>query len=139
MLRQLSVFIENNQGSLADLTQALERRGIISHTLALADASRFGVVRTIVSQPDEALAAIQEAGYSGCLTEVVGVKAPDEGAGLTNALKALSENAIDIEYLYMLKTREGVRTLVFGVGDTARSESILTAAGYALAQDSELG
>ena len=119
MLRQLSVFIENNQGSLADLTQALERRGIIIHTLALA--------------------AIQEAGYSGCLTEVVGVKAPDEGAGLTNALKALSENAIDIEYLYMLKTREGMRTLVFGVGDTARSESILTAAGYALAQDSELG
>ena len=42
MLRQLSVFIENNQGSLADLTQALESREIIIHSLALADASRFG-------------------------------------------------------------------------------------------------
>ena len=55
MLRQLSVFIENNQGSLADLTQALESREIIIHSLALADASRFGVVRAIVSQPDQAL------------------------------------------------------------------------------------
>ena len=91
MLRQLSVFIENNQGSLADLTQALESKGIVIHAMALADASRFGVVRAVVSQPDQALAALQEAGYSGCLTEVMGVKVPDEGEGLTAALKALSE------------------------------------------------
>ena len=138
MLRQLSVFIENNQGSLADLTEALERRSIIIHALALADASRFGVVRAIVSQPGTALSALQEAGYSGCLTEVVGVKAPDESAGLSNALKSLSEHAIDIEYLYMLNTRAGVRTLVLGVADTARSEAALSSAGYELAQESEL-
>ena len=138
MLRQLSVFIENNQGSLADLTQALESKGIVIHAMALADASRFGVVRAIVSQPDVALAALQEAGYSGCLTEVVGVKAPDEGSGLTSALKALSERAVDIEYLYMLKTHEGIRTLVLGVADTARSEAALSEAGYELAQEEQL-
>ena len=138
MLRQLSVFIENNQGSLADLTQALESKGIVIHAMALADASRFGVVRAIVSQPDAALAALQEAGYSGCLTEVVGVKAPDEGSGLTSALKALSERAVDIEYLYMLKTHEGIRTLVLGVADTARSEAALSEAGYELAQEDQL-
>ena len=86
----------------------------------------------------EALSALQEAGYSGCLTEVVGVKAPDESAGLSNALKSLSEHAIDIEYLYMLNTRAGVRTLVLGVADTARSEAALSSAGYELAQESEL-
>ena len=138
MLRQLSVFIENNQGSLADLTQALESKGIVIHAMALADASRFGVVRAIVSQPDAALAALQEAGYSGCLTEVVGVKAPDEGSGLTSALKALSERAVDIEYLYMLKTHESIRTLVLGVADTARSEAALSEAGYELAQEEQL-
>ena len=138
MLRQLSVFIENNQGSLADLTQALESREIIIHSLALADASRFGVVRAIVSQPDQALKAIQDAGYSGCLTEVVAVKAPDEGAGLTNALNALSAAAIDVEYLYMLKTRTGIRTVVFGIADTARAEAALTAAGYELASEEEV-
>ena len=138
MLRQLSVFIENNQGSLADLTQALESKGIVIHAMALADASRFGVVRAIVSQPDAALAALQEAGYSGCLTEVVGVKAPDEGSGLTSALKALSERAVDIEYLYMLKTHEGIRTLVLGVADTARSEAALSEAGYELAREEQL-
>ena len=138
MLRQLSVFIENNQGSLADLTQALESKGIVIHAMALADASRFGVVRAIVSQPDAALTALQEAGYSGCLTEVVGVKAPDEGSGLTSALKALSERAVDIEYLYMLKTHEGIRTLVLGVADTARSEAALSEAGYELAQEEQL-
>ena len=138
MLRQLSVFIENNQGSLADLTQALESKGIVIHAMALADASRFGVVRAIVSQPDAALAAQQEAGNSGCLTEVVGVKAPDEGSGLTSALKALSERAVDIEYLYMLKTHEGIRTLVLGVADTARSEAALSEAGYELAQEEQL-
>ena len=138
MLRQLSVFIENNQGSLADLTQALESKGIVIHAMALADASRFGVVRAIVSQPDAALAALQEAGYSGCLTEVVGVKAPDEGSGLTSALKALSERAVDIEYLYMLKTHEGIRTLVLCVADTARSEAALSEAGYELAQEEQL-
>ncbi len=138
MLRQLSVFIENTQGSLADLIQALESRDIIIHSLALADASRFGVVRAIVSKPDQALKAIQDAGYSGCLTEVVGVKAPDEHAGLTDALKALSAASIDVEYLYMLKTREGVRTLVFGIADTARSEAALTATGYELATEAEV-
>lgn len=138
MLRQLSVFIENTQGSLADLTEALESRDIIIHTLALADASRFGVVRAIVSRPDQALQAIQEAGYSGCITEVVGVKAPDERAGLTGALKALRASAIDVEYLYILKTHEGTRTLVFGVADTARTEAALAAAGYDLASEEEV-
>ena len=138
MLRQLSVFIENNQGSLADLTQALESKGIVIHAMALADASRFGVVRAVVSQPDQALAALQDAGYSGCLTEVMGVKVPDEGEGLTAALKALSEHAVDIEYLYMLKTPAGVRTLVLGVADVARSEAVLTEAGYAPAAEQEL-
>ena len=138
MLRQLSVFIENNQGSLADLTQALESKGIVIHAMALADASRFGVVRAIVSQPDQALTALQEAGYSGCLTEVVGVKVPDNGAGLTPALKALSGRSVDIEYLYMLKPHEGIRTLVLGVADTAQSEAALIEAGYELAQEAEL-
>ena len=138
MLRQLSVFIENNQGSLADLTQALERREIVIHAIALADASRFGVVRAIVSQPDQALLALQEAGYSGCLTQVAAVKVPDEGAGLTNALKALSEHSIDVEYLYMLKTRDGVRTLVFGSADCDRSESVLSEAGYAFAMENDI-
>lgn len=138
MLRQLSVFIENNQGSLADLTEALESRDITIHAIALADASRFGVVRAIVSQPDQALAALQEAGYSGCLTEVIGVKTVDEGVGLSAAFKALSTQAIDIEYLYVLKTRDGVRTLVLGVADAARSEAALTKAGFALAQESDM-
>ncbi len=138
MLRQLSVFIENNQGSLADLTEALERRDIIIHAIALADASRFGVVRAIVSRPDQALAALQEAGYSGCLTEVIGVKAADEGAGLSPVFKALSDHAMDIEYLYVLKTHEGIRTLVVGVADAARSEAMLTEAGFTVAQETDL-
>ena len=137
MLRQLSVFIENNQGSLADLTQALESKGIMIHAIALADASRFGVVRAVVSKPDLALKALQEAGYSGCLTEVVGVKA-DEAAGLSRALKALSEHAIDIEYLYVLKIRDGARTLVLGVPDSARSEAALSEAGFVCAGEEDL-
>ena len=137
MLRQLSVFIENNQGSLADLTMALEHKDVVIHAIALADASRFGVVRAIVNQPDLALEALQEAGYSACLTEVIGVKA-DEGAGLTGVLKALSSHAIDIEYLYILKTAAGVRTLVVGVADSARSEAALQEAGFELARDEDL-
>ena len=138
MLRQLSVFIENNQGSLADLTQCLERCDIVIHSIALADASRFGVVRAIVSQPDKALSALQDSGYSGCLTEVAAVKTPDEGAGLTDALRALSANAIDIEYLYMLKTPDGVRTLVLGTADAGRTDTVLNKAGYTLAREEEL-
>ncbi len=137
MLSQLSVFIENNQGSLADLTQALERRGIVIHAIALADASRFGVVRAIVNQPDLALQALQEAGYSGCLTEVIGVKTAED-AGISKALKALSDHAVDIEYLYILKTRDGVRTLVLGVADSARSEATMEEAGFALARQEDL-
>ena len=139
MVIQLSVFLENNQGSLKDLTRTLEESGIVIHSMTLADASRFGVVRALVSAPDSALASLQQSGYSGCLTEALAVKTARDGKGLTDILSTLSQNSVDIEYLYMFRGKDDRTALVMGVSNPQKAEGILSEAGFEIAGQEDIG
>ncbi len=99
-VKQISVFIENTPGRLANFTRLLGDHKIDLISLSIADTTTFGILRGIVKDYDRAVDIINNAGYTACLTDVLTIQVPDEPGSLAKVLQTLSVNGVSIEYLY---------------------------------------
>lgn len=100
IIKQLSVFLENKTGRLTEMTKILSENNINISAFSIADTADFGIVRCIVSKPDEAIKALKEKHFSVNITDVVCMIVPHEPGGLHKALKILSDNNVPVEYIY---------------------------------------
>jgi len=100
IIKQLSVFLENKTGRLTEMTKILSENNINISAFSIADTADFGIVRCIVSKPDEAIKALKEKHVSVNITDVVCMIVPHEPGGLHKALKILSDNNVPVEYMY---------------------------------------
>lgn len=101
-VKQISVFLENSTGTLAELTQLLGEKGIDLIALSIADTEHYGILRAIVSDTDKAVSELKNAGYTVKLTDVLAVSVPDKPGGLSVVLEALAEENIGVNYVYRL-------------------------------------
>lgn len=125
-VKQISVFIENSPGKLADFTRLLGENQIDLVSLSIADTTNFGILRGIVADYQKAVSLIEAAGYTVCLTDVLAVTVPDRPGGLADILRLLSEHEIAIEYLYSFVRNKGSNALiVFRVADIEKAQNIL--------------
>lgn len=128
MVDQISVFLENETGGLADVVDVLARNAIDIRALSLADESDFGILRLIVNDTDRATAALKDAGFPVRKTPVVAVEVPDRPGGLALTLNAL--RGIDVEYMYAFVRKSGEHALVvFRFEDVERAVETLRKAG----------
>ena len=138
-LNQLTVFVENKQGTIVDVTKALADGGVDLRALSIADTEDFGILRLIVSDNEAAAKALCDHGYLIKNTEVVGVKIGDAPGKLATALKVLDDNGINLEYLYAFMTRtEKHAYVVIRVADNAAAEAALEKAGFHLITDADI-
>ncbi len=98
-LRQISVFLENRPGNLAELATMLAGAGIDLRALTIAETERFGIVRLIADDTDRALTVLREAGFASRVTTVYGIQVPDRPGGLAHVL-ALFDAQVSVEYMY---------------------------------------
>ena len=105
-IKQLSVFVENKSGRLAEITAVLAGAGIDIRALSIADTTNFGILRIIVDKPFEAEAALKEAGLTVSLTSVLAIGIPDEPGGFAAAMKALAAAGVGVEYMYAFISRD---------------------------------
>lgn len=99
-IQQLSVFLENRKGRLTELTKILAANDINISAFSIADATDYGMLRLIVGRPELAKKVLTEHGFSVNVTEVACIIVPNEPGGLYKALNILSDNNIDIDYMY---------------------------------------
>ncbi len=99
-VEQISVFLENKAGRLAELTQTLKDANVNIRAFSLADTTEFGVLRLIVDDNDAAEAALKRAGFTAGRTEVVAVEVVDKPGGLHFILETLQNADINVEYMY---------------------------------------
>lgn len=99
-VKQLSIFLENQSGRLAEVLGAIGSEGVNIRALSLADTSGFGILRLIVNDISKARQILQGKGFTVSETDVIAVEIPDKPGGLANVLAALADQGINIEYMY---------------------------------------
>ena len=92
--------LENKEGRLWEACDVLGRSGVNIRALAVADTADFGIARMIVNQPEKAVKALRDAGFTVSETDVVAVEVPDEPGGLAKVLEILKDAGLNVEYLY---------------------------------------
>lgn len=97
---QISIFIENKEGRLAEVTAILRDAGVNIRALSLADTTDFGVLRLIVNNNEAAESALKKEGFTVGKTQVLAVEVQDEPGGLNNILDPLWQNEVNVEYMY---------------------------------------
>jgi hypothetical protein len=127
---QISIFLENRSGGLADVIDVLAKHEIDIKALALADMADFGILRLIVDDPDRTRTVLKEAGFTVDKTRVVAVEVPDRPGGLRDTLHALRRSGINVEYMYSAARRSGERAIViFRFDELGRAVDALRGAG----------
>jgi hypothetical protein len=136
-IEQISVFIENETGGLADVVNVLARSAVDIRAMALADQTDFGIVRLIVNDTDRAAFALKDAGFTVRRTPVVGVLIPDRPGGLATTLNAL--RGVAVEYMYAFVRKSGEQAVVvFRFEDVERAVATLRAAGATLLEPGDV-
>ena len=140
-VKQISVFVENKAGKLAELTEYLQQQDIDMRALSIAEAQDFGIVRMIVDDAYATSCVLKEAGYVVSITPVLAVEMPDEPASLFRILKTLGDGGISLEYMYAFLTRqEATAYMVLRVEDNEKAEEVLNRKGiHTISQDALSG
>ena len=125
-VEQISIFIENKSGRLAEITGILANAGINIRALSLADTSDFGILRLIVNDVEQAKSALKGQGFTVSKTEVVAVEVPDRPGGLNAILRTLDQEQINVEYMYAFVERCGDNAvIIFRFDETDKAINVL--------------
>ncbi len=138
-ITQVSVFLENKVGQLAEVCRVLAESGVSLVTLSLAETQDFGIARLIVDDHVKADEALRRAKFLVKSTNVVAVTVPDRPGGMAQVVSTLSEKGCDIEYSYAFAFDNGNKAvLVFRFKDDAKAAQVLANAGYITLNDEQL-
>ncbi len=130
LLQQISIFMENKSGRLAEVTSILGKAGVNIRALTLADTADFGILRLIVNNNDLAEKVLKENGFTVGKTNVVAVEVPDRPGGLADVLAILSREKINVEYMYAFVEKSGGNAVViFRFDDAERAIKLLGKVG----------
>lgn len=140
MAVQISVFLENKSGRLAEVTHALAGAEVNIRALSLAETIDYGVLRLIVDRPKEAKTALAEAGFTVTETEVIAVAMPDRPGGLAGIVDLVTRRGLNIEYLYAFVGQRGENAVVIFRMDKAQEAiAVLQEGGAKVLSAAELG
>lgn len=125
-VKQISIFLENKSGRLAEVTNVLGNNNINIRAMSIADTTDFGILRLIVNSPEKACQVLKEQGFTVSETEIIVVQVPDEPRGLAGILNIFENNKINIEYMYAFVGKSGTdAVVVFRVENIDRAIELL--------------
>jgi hypothetical protein len=125
-IKQISVFLENNAGRLADVTRTLANGKINIRAISIADTADFGILRLIVDKCDEALQALNNGGFTTRVSDVAAVEIEDSPGSLSRIMELFQQSQVNIEYLYAsLEGKTGKAVVIFKLADHDKGLSII--------------
>ncbi len=131
MLKQISVFVENQAGSLMNVTSALKDNNISIRAIASFDTPEFAILRLIVDKPEEAKEALAKLGFIVRLNEVMAIELEDKVGNLNDLLTTLATNEISINYIYSFVIRQNqAPVMVLNTDKPEEAAKILEREGF---------
>jgi len=138
-VEQISIFIENKSGRLAEVARVLGEKGVNIRALSLADTSDFGILRLLVDNTDVAQTTLKENGFTVNKTEVVAVEVPDDPGGLCNILQVLDDAKVNVEYMYAFVERNaGNAVIIFRFDEVDNAIAVLNGKGVSILSGEKL-
>jgi hypothetical protein len=138
-VEQISIFLENKSGRLAEVTGVLSDAGINIRALYLADTADFGILRLIVNDTEKARQVLRDRGFTVEKTRVVAIEVPDRPGGLSTILNTIKDEGINVEYMYAFVEKSGENAIViFRFDEIERSIDTLRNAGVRILGGEEL-
>ena len=139
-IHQISVFLENRTGQLAEITHLLAENHVDIRAISIAETTDYGLARMIVDDCHKASQILLQHGDILSMTPVWAVEVPDRPGGLAQVLGVLAEAHVDVEYMYSLFThREGSAYMVMRVSDDPKFLSTLGDRKIRIVSNAELG
>jgi hypothetical protein len=136
---QIAVFLENKSGRLAEITKVLADNSINIRALSVADTADFGILRLIVNEPEQARRILKEAGFTVGKTEVVAVEVADRPGGLAEVLAAVTQAALNVEYMYAFLGKSGNNAvIIFRFDDADAAVLVLQQAGFTILSSNDV-
>ncbi len=132
-VEQISIFLENKSGRLAEVAGVLAGAGINIRALSLADTTDFGILRLIVNDTEKAKQVLKDNGSTVGKTEVIAVEVPDRPGGLAHILKVMTEEGVNVEYMYAFVQRSGGNAIIiFRFDELEKAINALQKAGVVI-------
>ncbi|HIU36566.1 MAG TPA: ACT domain-containing protein [Candidatus Fimenecus excrementigallinarum] len=131
-INQISVFLENRPGQLAEFTKLLEENQIDMRAMTIAESQDFGILRLVVDDPYKTVSVVKEAGYICAVTPVLAVEIPDKPGSLVGMLAKLGEGGVNLEYTYAFTARKkDAAYMALRVNDPEKAAKLLSEAAEA--------
>lgn len=138
-VKQISVFVENKPGQLAEFAALLRKNSIDMRALSIAETQDFGILRIIVNDSYKTACVLKDEGYVFSITPVLAVAVPDQAGSLYEILKVLGDSGINLEYTYAFITRKkDLAYMVLRVADNDKAVQVLTQNNIQLITQEEL-
>ncbi len=126
LVKQVSAFIENKAGRLNEIADVLAKSNIDISALTLADTTDYGIVRMIVCDPEKAVNVLRESGVICKITETLAIAIDDTPGGFAKVLKTLTDNSIEIKYMYACISHEKDKALmIVSVDDPEKADKLI--------------
>lgn len=139
MIKQLSVFVQNEIGSLAGVTSVLKQNMINLRAIASFDTPEFAILRIVVDQPEKAKELLSENGFAVKMSEAVAVELEDKPGELDGMLHVIADAGIGINYIYSIVLRNGKAPLIIlNTDDLIKTSTVLKEKGYIVAEQEDL-
>ncbi len=127
-VKQITVFLENQTGRLAEVTRILKKEDINLQGFSTTEARDYGILRLVVSDTERARGVLKDAGFTTHVADVICVKVEDKPGELYKILEILAKDNINVDYIYVIA---GTR-IVLSVGDLTKTEQVLASSGVEL-------
>ncbi len=139
MIKQISVFVENQPGSMMRVTSVLTESRVNIRAISTFDTPEFGILRLVVDDPAKAKESLTQKGFVTRVNDVIGAELKDEKGNLNQMLKILADGEINVNYIYSFVIREEkAPVIVFHTDDFQKAEQVLKNAEVKLVEESEL-
>ena len=139
MIRQISVFVENQPGSMMNVTNVLTEAHVNIRAISTFDTPEFGIMRLVVDDPVRAKESLTSKGFVNRVSDVIGTELKDEKGNLNQMLKILADGQINVNYIYSFVIRDGkAPVMVFHTDDFEKAESVLKQADVKLVEEEDL-
>lgn len=137
-IKQLSIFVENREGRLQEVLDVLKKDNVNIISMSLADTSEYGLLRLLTDKPAAGQRALQEAGFSAMLTDVLAIRLSHRVGKLQELLEVICKSGINIEYMYALSTGTDDASVVIKTSDLERAAAVLKDTDVELIEASKL-